>query len=79
MKSFPPVIIKPNDDAVEKQSADIPKELDIYYRTEADFLPPGKTFADLTPEEREKLRNQYRFDPLKPGMQQTLSGFGNCI
>jgi len=55
----------------------IPKELEIYYQSEADFLPPGKTFADLTPEEAKMLQSQYRFSPYRPGYYQTLSGFGS--
>ena len=39
---------------------EIPKEMDIFYKNENDFLPPGKTFKDLTPEEQRVLQNQYR-------------------
>ena len=77
MMSYARVIINP-DDTVAKQSSDVPKEFDIFYRTESEFLPGGKTFADLTPEEREKVRNQYRFDPLKPGCYQGITGFSGA-
>ena len=52
----------------------IPKEMDIFYRTESEFLPEGKTFESLTPEERKSLKNRYRFDPLRPGMYQAITG-----
>lgn len=58
---------------------DIPKELDIFMRRENSFLPNGKKFEDLTPEELEVLKLRYRFTPLKPGMYQTLTGFGNAV
>jgi len=59
--------------------SDIPKELDIFFRNESHFLPEGKTFAELTPEELDYLKACYRFDPLRPGVTQTISGFGNMI
>lgn len=52
----------------------IPYELDIFYRSEASFLPEGKTFEDLTDEERKKVQNQYRFSPLRPGIYQGITG-----
>jgi len=55
----------------------IPKELDIFFRNEADFLPEGKEFTDLTPEEERRLRSQYRFSPFRPGLYQVISGFRN--
>ena len=55
---------------------DVPKEMDIYYRGEGQFLPAGKTWDDLTPEEMKLARDQYRFSPLKPGLYQTLTGMG---
>ena len=60
-------------------NAEIPKELDIFYRTLDDFLPPGKTFKELTKEEKEVVASRYRFDPYKPGMYQTITGFGKMI
>ena len=54
----------------------IPYELNIFLNTEAYFLPEGKTFADLTPEELEVLRGQYRFSPFRPGMYQGITGIG---
>lgn len=59
--------------------ADIPKELDIFYRDEEWFLPEGKTFADLTEQEKADLRQKYRFSPMRPGIYQTLSGFQGMI
>jgi len=52
----------------------VPKEMDIFFRSEQEFLPEGKTFADLTPQEEARLRSQYRFSPFKPGIYQTLTG-----
>jgi len=52
----------------------VPKEMDIFSRSEQEFLPEGKTFADLTPQEEARLRSQYRFSPFRPGIYQTLTG-----
>ncbi len=57
-------------------SKNIPKEYDIFQNTMASFLPPGKTFDDLTHKEKKDLQQRYRFDPYKPGIYQTLTGFG---
>ena len=54
----------------------IPKEMNIFNKTESEFLPPGKTFADLTPEEERILQNQYRFSPYRPGQYQSITGMG---
>ena len=62
-----------DDESIFKEGA-IPKELDVFYRDEAYFLPEGKTFADLTDEEMAALRSKYRFSPLKPGLNQAISG-----
>ena len=58
---------------------EIPKELNIFYRQAKAFLPEGKTFSDLTPEELKKVKSQYRFDPMRPGIPQTISGFGHMV
>jgi hypothetical protein len=55
---------------------EIPKEMDIFYRSESSFLPNGKSFKDLTEKEKEELKNRYRFDLLKSGQYQTVTGFG---
>jgi hypothetical protein len=52
---------------------EVPKEMDIYYKSESAFLPEGKTIADLTPEETRVLQNQYRFSPLRPGIFQAIT------
>ena len=59
--------------------SEIPKDMDIFYRYIQEFLPAGKTINDLTPEELEKVKNQYRFDPYKPGVYQGITGFGNMM
>ena len=53
---------------------EIPKEMDIFCRIESDFLPEGKTFKNLTPEEYKRLRSQYRFSPFRPGIYQAITG-----
>ncbi|MFA7219293.1 MAG: hypothetical protein WC119_02155 [Synergistaceae bacterium] len=58
---------------------EIPKEMDIFYRQVSAFLPEGKTLEDLTPEELNKIKAQYRFDPMRPGIAQTITGFGYMI
>jgi hypothetical protein len=59
---------------------DIPKdELDIFFRDIKQFLPPGKTFADLTPEELELVKNRYRFDYYRPGQYQGVTGLKGSI
>ena len=57
----------------------IPKELEVYWSSETSFLPDGKTFDDLTSEEKAKLRSQYRFSPYRPGLYQTITGYGKMV
>ena len=76
MSSFNPAYKGPD---VVATAGIIPKEMDIFYRTESSFLPEGKTFDDLTDEEREEIRSKYRFSPMRPGIYQGISGFGNMI
>jgi len=54
----------------------VPKEFDIYYKDESQFLPEGKTFNELTPEEEQRLKSQYRFSPYKPGTYQGITAIG---
>lgn len=67
--------VKP-DPVTIPNNQDLPKEMDIFYKAEVDFLPPGKTLKDLTPEELALLQSQYRFSPYRPGMYQGITGFG---
>lgn len=54
---------------------ELPKdELEIYYKDESEFLPPGKKMEDLTPEEKIELQNKYRFSPLRPATYQGITG-----
>jgi len=46
----------------------VSKDLDIHFWTENYFLPEGKTFDELTDQETHELRQQYRFDPYRPGV-----------
>ena len=48
----------PSDEYVVESASDVPKELDVYYRVESQFLPEGKTFDDLTDEEKITLKNK---------------------
>ena len=59
-------------------------EADVFYRAEQAFLPPGKNFSDLTPEELEELKIKYRFDYLRPSTYQgttavDFTGKGNML
>lgn len=56
---------------------DVPKEMDIFYSCLSSFIPAGKTWTDLTPEEQEEIKNKYRFSPMKPGIYQGISGLNN--
>ena len=53
--------------------ADIPKDMDVFFQPEASFLPNGKTFAQLTPEEVIELRNKYKYSPYRPGIYQAIT------
>ena len=67
---------------VVNTSQEIPKEMDIFYRQIYAFIPEGKTWADLTEEEKKIIEDQFRFDPLKPGVYQGITGItsgGNGI
>jgi hypothetical protein len=69
-----------HDNSVGLQTyMEVPNELNIFMRTEASFLPPGKTWNDLTPEERQEVELKYRFSSFVPGMYQTITGFGDSI
>jgi hypothetical protein len=59
--------------------ADIPKEWDIFWKSIEAFLPEGKTLEDLTPQELARIKQQYRFSPMRPGIYQGITGFGNMI
>ena len=53
---------------------EIPKEMDIFFQSEESFLPPGKTFDDLTEAEKKALQAKYRFSPFKPGLYEGITG-----
>jgi hypothetical protein len=55
---------------------DVPKEMDIFFKTEAAFLPDGKTFGQLTPEEADLVKEKYRFSPYVPGIYQGITWRG---
>lgn len=56
----------------------IPDEFDIFYQDVKAFLPPGKKWEDLTPEEYAEVQRKYRFAPYRPGQYQRISGIGDC-
>jgi len=80
---FNPLNFNPNElpcvPANPVNDDDLPEELDIFFRDEMYFLPEGKHFKDLTEAESKLLRAQYRFDCLKPGQYQSITGFGGMI
>ena len=60
--------------------ADIPKgEMDIFYKEFNQFIPVGKQWDDLTNEEKEIVKNKYRFSPLIPSTYQGITGLGKMI
>ena len=56
---------------------EIPKEMNIFYSSLSSFIPPGKTWEQLTPREQEEVKNKYRFSPMKPGIYQGITGLNN--
>lgn len=66
------------DSCTVDTAGETPKDLDLFFRDEWQFLPEGKTWADLPPEEAKILRDKYRFDPLKPGLYQAISGISTA-
>lgn len=58
---------------------DLPKDEDIFYRDESEFLPEGKTFDTLTEKELKELKNKYRFDYLRPGCYQGVTGLSKVV
>ena len=66
-------------DGAVPNNQDLPKEMAIFGRVPSDFLPKGKTYNELTPEEQAMLKSQYRFSPYRPGIYQGITGRGNCI
>jgi hypothetical protein len=64
----------PVDQPVDTNS-ETPNELAIFQITESQLLPEGKTFDDLTDQEKALLKNRYRFIPFKPGKYQEITGY----
>ncbi len=77
LRDFTPV--EPMPETKVETNCEIPKEMDIFFRAESQFLPEGKTFDELTKEEKAMVQAKFRFDPMKPGIYQGISGFGNMI
>ena len=59
--------------------SDVSKELDILFFIEESFMPEGKTLDELTDEEKAEMKKKYRFDPMKPGRYQEITGYGRFI
>ena len=53
----------------------VPVEMTLWTQREDYFLPEGRTFEDLNAEEKEYVRNQYRFSYRKSGLYQTITGY----
>jgi len=73
-KSFQPSLKNP-EKKVDTYD-DVPKDMDVFQRSEEQFLPEGKTFDDLTRKELEDLKSKYRFDYYKPGVYQGITWRG---
>lgn len=52
----------------------VPKEMDIFARSFSFFMPKGRRWEDLTPKEKEEVKNKYRFSPMVPGIYQGITG-----
>ena len=70
-------LIDSGDGNTVPNNQDLPKEMDVFYRALSDFLPPGKTFNDLTEQEKQEVMNKYRFSYLRPGIYQGITRIGN--
>lgn len=66
------------DTKVETNDA-ISKDMDVFFRGENEFLPPGQTWDTLTIEDKKLIQARYRFDPMRPGIYQTMTGNQNMI
>ena len=67
------------NEKISSNNEEIPKELNIFYRSLSSFIPQGKKWSDLTTEEKEEVKNKYRFSPLRPGLYQTITGIDNLL
>ena len=63
----------------DAEVTNVPKELDILFYVEESFMPEGKTLDQLTDEEKAEMKRKYRFDPMKPGRYQEITGYGRFI
>jgi hypothetical protein len=75
MKKFKTCLTVPK--RVVDAGDEIPDSMDIFQRSEADFLPEGKTLEELTPEELRHLKMQYRYDFYRPGTYQGITGINS--
>jgi len=60
-------------------ASEIPKDMDIFYRSFDNFIPEGKKLEDLTKEELDIVKNRYRFDHYRPGVYQGITGFAHML
>jgi len=77
MDFLPYIFNNATSQAIETH-VEVPKEMDLFWRCEAQFLPEGKTWDELPEGEKKILRDKYRFDYLKPGVYQGISGIGRA-
>jgi len=71
------IILDTPREAPIPNNQDIPTdEMDIFFRNENEFLPNGKTWNELSAEEMQLARSRYRFDPMRPGVYQGITGLG---
>ena len=57
----------------------ISKDMDLFRRGESDFLPDNKTFEELTDQEKQDLRNKYRFSAWRPGLYSGIRWRDNLV
>lgn len=77
LQPLPCQIIPVQDPPAIPNNQDLPRdEMDIFFRNIQAFIPEGKTWEQCTPEEKKKAQDQYRFDPMRPGCPQGISGIG---
>lgn len=79
MFDFPPFMLDSVSDAtgVDTYQETPRDEMNVFFRNERAFLPPGKDFSDLTNEELAVVSNKYRWDVFLPGCYQGITGIGH--
>jgi hypothetical protein len=65
-------------EAVRKYD-EVPKEMNLFFRVESDFIPKDRNIKELTQKEKDEIRAKYRFDYYVSGQYQTITGFGKMF